>query len=57
MSNYPLGSENDPNAPWNSKTIAIDCPECNGDETIEEDDILIVCPVCNGDGEIELDEK
>lgn len=31
MSNYPLGAEFDPNAPWNKKEpCMIECTECGG---------------------------
>lgn len=31
MSNYPAGSTNDPNAPWNEEDVKF-CPYCQQDE-------------------------
>lgn len=27
---YPVGAENDPNAPWNSRWVEEECPRCEG---------------------------
>ena len=69
VSNYPPGSENDPNAPWNQKdSVMVDCDECDGTGLLEHDcgeDVCccsnpepnVDCPHCEGEGQIESDEE
>lgn len=48
MSNYPPGSENDQNAPWNKNFI--ECPDCGGTGIIIDSDEF--CRTCERTGEI-----
>lgn len=62
MSNYPEGSENDPNAPWNAKEPeTIECDECDGAGFVECESCgtaeAVHCDKCNGSGEINQDSK
>lgn len=58
MSNYPPGSETDPNAPWNAKEPR-ECEDCEGTGEIEigKNGITKECSFCNGTGEIEDDDE
>lgn len=46
MSGYPLGAENDSNAPYNKES----CPDCEGTGIDEQSDL---CSNCGGVGEFD----
>lgn len=53
MDNYPAGAANDPNAPYNQRTVT--CPHCGGtgiDEDSEDMQDPEPCFTCGGDGEV-----
>ena len=52
MSNYPPGSEDDPNAPWNKEEKTKECDFCKGAGIITTDDgDEDECEECDGSGE------
>lgn len=54
MSNYPPGSEDDPNAPWNCIITMVECPNCDALGTvINDDEETVTCPECEGTCEVE----
>lgn len=68
MSNYPPGSENDPNAPWNQRDPdTMDCPDCEGSGLCGHDcgedtccclnpEDNLSCAKCGGSGEVEAED-
>lgn len=53
-SNYPMGAENDPSAPWNQvDPLMKDCETCDGTGELDGEP----CPDCDGTGEVEDDSE
>lgn len=58
MSNYPPGSESDPEATWNIENKEKECEDCEGTGNLySPEGVETPCPYCKGTGLIELENE